>query len=122
MRLEYYALEFNPDILGEGQPDKRNGLGAQGLLTTRTNINSKQSINRRTVPNRVVSRTFQKLKVKRSMISKVQPAQQVTNIELLFDLCLRSNFSRIDSRPNHLATYRDRCWSYSCIYQGRPGT
>jgi len=35
MRLEYYALEFNPDILGKGQPENRNRLGAQGPSTTR---------------------------------------------------------------------------------------
>jgi len=74
-RRKYYALEFNPDILGKGEPAQRNPLGAQDVSKT-SNADSKQSINRHTVSNRMISRTFQNLKSNRSTGPVVQRAQQ----------------------------------------------
>lgn len=108
-----------PRYFGKRTASKTESFRCAKPINNTNNIDSNQSINRRTVPNRMISRTFQQPKTKRSMIVKVQRAQQVTNIELRFDLCLWSNLSRINRKPNDLATYRDRCRSYSCIYQGR---
>lgn len=70
----------------------------------------------------MIGRTFQNLKAKRSIIAKVRQIQQVTNLDMRFDLCLKSNLCHINSKPNHLATYRGRCWSHSCIHQGKSGS
>ena len=71
MWIEYYTLEFKPDVFGEEHPAKENRLGVRGL-STMTNTNLQRSINRRIATDRMISQTFQAPKAKQLMIAIIQ--------------------------------------------------